>query len=300
VLLFCLLFLVVFVTDMSKIPLKDRKAIKEAVPLAEDFVKKASDALGVSLQCVNNTEELYVGLGASSPQLAENFPKYFERLFEVAKEFAADEVGLGPFKERLNAVNGKIQISLVGSNEPDRYWNLKADALHVEVKQGYWGSWLSYYNKEYMEKNLSANFQGVNLSIATLKNIQTALPKVHAHLQRASAAYGAEITWEEEKLHEIFTWLEKNKVDTKNFGDIVEKYSEQFANTFSKFVENSDNKEAIQEVFTTNKVGIHMAGSSDGDLYFLWKDGVLLLQVKSGYWGSWLSYYNEQYLEKTL
>lgn len=285
---------------MSKIPLKDRKAIKEAVPLAEAEVKKAGDALGITLTLVENTGDLYEALGDKGPSLAESYPKYFAQLVQTCTEFAKNATRKEAIIGKFNAVGGKVTIKIIDSSASDAYYNFSSDALLIEVKASYWGSWMSYYNAEYMEKVITVDFQGVEVPLIAKRNVNEFIPQIEAELKKASAVYGHELTWQIEKLGAVAAWLKADNRSIDDFGAKVFDYVKQFVTTFSNFVKNADNKEAVEDAFKTNQVGFKTVSSSESDVYFLWEDGSLLLQVKSSYWGSWLSYYKEEYLEKTL
>jgi len=285
---------------MSKIPLKDRKAIKEAVPKAEAEVKKAADVLGTTLTCVDNTGDLYEKLADRAVDLGASFPLYFEALAKASAELSKNPLQKDALRDRLAGCGGRVLIEIIDASGPDNYWAFKDDGLHIEVKQSYWGSWLSYYNAEKLESMLSVDLGGVQLPLAVRRKLAEYEPKIEATLKKASDTYGSQLTWDMDQIPHVYEWLKKDGRATEEFGSQVHAYVEQFAKTLGEFCANPDNKEALQDAFKTNRAGFKLEDSGATDVYWIWSDGNLLMQVKQGYWGSWLSYYNSEYLEKTL
>lgn len=283
---------------MATIPLKSRKAIKEAIPLCEAQLARAGTAVGVTLSFVDNTPELFVGLGDRGENLGPELPKYFSALADAFTEFAKNETRKEALQEALNQVGGKVKLQLIGSNDTDKYFSWTADELHIETKPSYWGSWLSYFNAEYLENSLEVTYYDVKMPLEVRRKIIGAIPEVNTHIKRASDAYGAELTWEVD-YGKLVNFIGVDKA--KSLDSSLAAYAKQFADTFSEFVKaDPDNKEAIQEAFTANIVGFDYADSSASDKYWTWQDGKLLMQVKASYWGSWLSYFNTANLEATL
>jgi len=281
------------------IPLGARKAIKESVPKAEAALKQAGEAVGETLIFTDNTAELWAGLGESyQSQLADWFPKYYEILATVFQEFAKDPLRLATLKERLKKVGGKVLVTIADANGPDNYFLFKDDGLHIEVKQSYWGSWMSYFSVEALEKQLNVEWAGHTLALPVRKNINEAIPKIGEQMARASAAYGAELKFDTDGLGALYSHAGSDA--GTDFGDKVVLYAKHFADIFSEFVKNPDNKEAVQGALKTNKIGFQLDSDSAKDVYWIWKDGSLLIQVKKGYFGSWLSYYTGAALEATL
>jgi hypothetical protein len=281
------------------IPLAARKAIKESVPKAEAALKQAGDAIGEPLVFTDNTPALWTGLGESyQGALAANFHVYYEKLATVFKEFSTDPLRLSTLKERIKKVGGKVLVTLVDDSSPDNYFQFKDDALHIEVKASYFGSWIDYYSAAALEKQLSVSWNSHSLSLEAQKNINKAIPQVAEHMKRASSAYGAELKFDVEGLGALYAHVGDRAGE--DFGDKVVDYAKTFADTFSEFVKNPDNKEAIQGALKTNKIGFQLDADSASDVYWVWKDGSLLMQVKPGYFGSWLSYFSTSALEATL
>jgi hypothetical protein len=280
------------------IPLAARKAIKESIPKAEAALKQAGDAIGQPLVFTDNTPALWTGLGESyQAQLADNFHLYYEKLAKVFQEFAQDPLRLSNLKDRLKKVGNKVLVTLV-EDGPDNYYQFKDDALHIEVKPSYFGSWIDYYSADVLEKLLSVEWGSHKLSLAARKNIDSALPQIAAHMKRASDAYGTALSFDVDGLGALYAHIGERAAE--DFGDKVVEYAKQFADVFSEFVQNADNKEAVQGALKTNKIGFLLDADSASDVYWAWKDGSLKMQVKPGYFGSWLSYYAGPALEATL
>jgi len=284
----------------SKIPLAARKAIKESVTKTEVHVKAAADALGTTIQIVDNTADLFEKLGDKGAELGNGFHQYFEAFAKAAVELSHNQLQKDALRDRLGSVGGRVQITIVPSTDPDNYWDFKGDALHMEVKASYWGSWLSYYNAERLEAKLTADLGGVQLPLAVRRNIAEHEPLILAELQNLSNVYGSQITWDMDQIPQVYAWLVSHQKGDAHVGKQILDYVVQFHKAVAEFCKNPDNKEAVQDAWKTNRGGFLFADSAAPDVYWHWQDGDLRMQVKPSYWGSWLSYYNEQNLEKTL
>jgi len=84
------------------------------------------------------------------------------------------------------------------------------------------------------------------------------------------------------------------------FGDVLVVYPTQLAKAFAIFCKDADNKEALEEVITTGKVGVRIVDSSKSDVYWAIEEGVLWMETKEGWFGSYMDYYNAESLEKKL
>lgn len=76
-------------------------------------------------------------------------------------------------------------------------------------------------------------------------------------------AYGAELKWEPD-YGRLWTWLVENDDEmakSTSLGNKVLSYVEFFVEQFIKFIQDPDNKEAMQEKLTTNKVSSAFSGS---------------------------------------
>jgi hypothetical protein len=283
---------------MSKIPLKSRKAIKEAVPLVEAELARASQAIGVTLSFIDNTGDLFEALESKAESLGPELPKYFAEVTKTFTEFAKNEVRKEALQEALNLVGGKVRLVIVPSSTNDLYFVFTADELQIQAKANYWGSYLSYFNQDYLEAGMKVEYHGVKMPLEVKRKIVEAIPNVNREIKRASDTYGAELTWEVD-YGKLVTFVGESKAKELNTHLVA--YAKQFADAFGAFVSaDADNKEAVQEIFTANIVGFDYADSSASDAYWVWKDGSLLMQIKANYFGSYLSYFNGEYLEKTL
>jgi len=79
---------------------------------------------------------------------------------------------------------------------------------------------------------------------------------------------------------------------------ILKLYPKQLATAFDEFCKDPDNKEALQEVLTTGKVGLRFGETSD--TYWVIEDGTLWMETQPNYFGSYLSYYDKDRLERKL
>jgi len=194
--------------------------------------------------------------------------------------------------------SGKIGVRIISANAEDKYFAFDNGTLWMESKPGYWGSYLSYFNGDYLDKLLTLDHSGKTFALVAKRNLNDHLPKIEAKCAEITKSFGKPVSWED-NFADIYTALEKH---SKGRGDDIGakalEYANQAATTLGAFVKNEDNKEALEELWSTGKIGIQILDANGSDKYWEIKDGILWMGTKPGYWGSYLSYFNEEYLEK--
>jgi len=279
------------------IPLKTRKVIKDVLPQIEAELQKASASTGVTLSWDDNTAEIYTALESAGENIGKII-EYFQAFSAaVAKIVAEDELSKQALETVLNNAGGKIVLRIIPNSAEDSYFNFSDAGLFIDVKPSYWGSWLSYYNAESFTKNCKVDAFGHQVTLALKRDINKGIVSIEAEMARVAAKYGKPVTFEVDWAA-LLTHLKANNSETVGTQAVL--YAKQFADTFLKFIENADNKEAIEEQLADDKVTFLLAASSDEDKYWQWNGGTLQMQVKASYWGSWLSYYDATRLEATL
>jgi len=286
-------------TSMTSIPLKVRKALKdETLPQIAAELAKCSEVLGVTLSFIDNTPDIFTALQDKGDATAEVIA-YFTQLTAMINEVAANPVAKEALAAALRNAGGKIGVKVFPS-DPGSYFVFSADALWITVNYDYWNLWVTHHDAEQLEKALPAEESGSgSVPLVTKKTIAVLKPELDAAIAAASAAYGAPITFEVDYGY-AWKWWGKDDGQAAELANSVCNYAKQFSEVFVAFVANADNKEAVQEKFTTNTVGFLWDKDGSDDRYWVWQDGKLLLQVNPSYFGSWLSYYDAEKLESTL
>jgi hypothetical protein len=281
------------------IPLAVRKEIKESLPKSQAYVESAGKSIGMTLQYVDQYAEFYTKLGSQQSDLCSGMEAYYEQLAKVFAEFAQDPLRLEALKTALARVNGKIVIKQIPASEADTYWGFSQDGLEIIFKEGAWGSWISYFSADELEKKLSVPWEGNAVSLVVKKSISDAEKEIAGHLARASAAYGKPLSVASGSVLKVYNAV-KNESNGKDaqFGLSLTEMVKQAADTIISFCSNADNKEALQDAWKTNQ--LDFVCNDDDWKYWIWQNGSLCMQIKKDNFGSWISYYNADALEKTL
>jgi len=290
------------------IPLKYRKVIKESVAAFDEKLKEASTLAGVTLIFVDTTAEMYAAMaavGADEPDKFKYLVDYGDLVVTAFKEICADDVGREGLAGYLNKVGGQVKfvmrdpsVSLVD------YWVIDSTGLGLEIRSDALGAWTGYYTAEGLGNKIPMSFQGADLPLSQRKKLKELDGEIQASMKAASAAFGAEITWDP-NYGKLWTWLVENgdpyasNDGWKWMATGVRDYVAFFSETFIEFISNPDNKEAIQEKMTAKKFGFRYLPKDHPDyVAWAWQDGVLQMDVVGNAFGYWLttSYYS---LEKT-
>jgi len=285
----------------DSMPLNTRKSLKQAQPVIDKHVQQASKAFGKELTWVDNYQELFDKLKANGKgddylwSLGEPLEKYAEQIAKGLTEFCKNNDN----KEQLEAelTTGKVGVRLVDGD--DEYWRLENGTLWMETKPGWFGSYLDYYDAPRLTTKLG---KSDSMPLNTRKSLKEAQGKIAKSVQEASKAFGKELTWVD-NYQELFDKLKANgKGDDYlwKLGEPLEKYAEQLAKAFANFCKDADNKEALEEVITSGKVGVRLVDASKQDEYWGIEDGTLWMESKEGWFGSYLDYYDSERLEKKL
>jgi len=293
-------------TRMSKIPLKTRKSIKTALEKGDAAIKKASAAFGKELTFVDNTSDLFEALKAANKSedwlfgLGDYIVPYIEQFTKVMCDFCKNADN----KEQLEAelITAKFGVRLdprtgEDASSGDRYWVVDEGVLWVETKPDWFGSYLSYYDEDRLSKILGG---ADSMSLNTRKSLRAAQVEIDKCMQKASKCFGAELTWVDnyQTLHDAWKASGKSQDYLNDLGTTIKAYPAQLVTTFEEFCKDADNKEALQEVLTTGKVGVRFA--EQADTYWVIEDGTLWMETQPSYFGSYLSYYDKDRLERKL
>jgi len=294
---------------MSKIPLKTRKSIKTFQEKADALIKKASAAFGKELCLIDNTADLFQALQAAGKSedslfgIGDTLFEYVQQFVKAFVEFCANPDN----KEQLEAelITAKFGIRFDSRPTDDettnaqRYWVLEDGVLWMETEPNYFGSYLSYFDTTRLVSILGASD---SMPLNTRKSLKEAQVKIDKCMQKASKLFGAELSW----VDNYQTIYDKLKAHGKSqdylfgLGAEIVQYAEQLAKAFEEFCKDADNKEALQEVLTAGKVGLRFLDPDADNKYWVIDDGTLWMEAQPNYFGSYLSYYSSDSLEKKL
>jgi len=295
---------------MSKIPLKSRKSIKAFQEKAATQLQKCSKAFGKELCLIDNTADLFQELQAAGKsedylfEVGSQMAPYIEQFTRVMEEFCANVDN----KEQLEAelITAKVGIRMdprkvVDEDEPkpdSRYWVIEDGVLWMETTPQYFASYISYYDKDRLLAILGSTD---SMPLNTRKSLKDGRTKIDALMKKVSTAFGSEIAWVD-NAQEIYDKLKDPEVGKSqeylfNLGNVILEYAKQFAATMEAFCKDADNKEALQEVLTTGKAGVRFG---EAENYWAIDDGTLWMEAQPRYFGSYMSYYDSDRLEKKL
>jgi len=229
---------------MSKIPLKTRKSIKEALEKTVPHVKRASEALGKELTLVNNTTELFEkfqGLGRGEDwlfQFGSHFLLYVEQFAKVIVEFCKNVEN----KEQLEA---ELTTGKFGCRCGDAPWVIEEGTVWMQSSEGNFGFYVASFTAEQLEKILGKTDA---MPLNTRKGLKKVQPDIDKFMQESSKLYGKELSWVD-NYQEIF---DKLKADNRgedflaDLGKHLVQYPKQLVEVFKQFCKDTDNKEALE------------------------------------------------------
>jgi len=283
--------------------LNTRKSLKAIQREIDQAMREASSAFGKELVWVDNFQELYDVLKKASKsddwlwKLGEPILNYPKKAAKTLAEFCKDLDN----KEQLEAElsSGKIGVRIVASSKNDVYWNLEDGVLWMETKESWFGSYMDAYSSECLGTKLG---KSDSMPLNTRKSLKAIQPKIDALLQEASKAFGKELQWIDnyQELYDILKKSGKSEDWLWKLGEPVLNYPTQLSKALSQFCKDADNREALEEVLTTGKVGVRIVDSSKQDVYWFIEEGTLWMETKESWFGSYLDAYNSDLLEKKL
>jgi hypothetical protein len=289
---------------MSKIPLKSRKSIKTFQEKAEPLIKKASAAFGKELTLIDNTADIFATLQTAGKSedylfnLGDPLLSYVDQFVKFMVEFCKNADN----KEQLEAelVTAKFGIRIIGDDADEKYLKLEDGVLWMEAKASWFGSYLSYYDETRLCSILGSSD---SMPLNTRKSLRTAQTKIDDYMKKSSKLFGAELSWVDnyQELYDKLNKAGKSQDYLFDLGTPIILYADQLMKCFEEFCKDADNKEALQEVLTSGKCGVRFkAPEKESDEYFVIEDGTLWMETQENWFGSYLSYYSSDCLEKKL
>jgi hypothetical protein len=279
-------------------PLITRKNTKKARTTIDATMSKINKFYGQDLTWIDNTQEIYEtlkGAGRSENdlyKLGDVIITYVNQFNTELTKFCKDADN----KEQLQNELTSGQVGLRISTD-DKYFELEEGTLWLQTKQNIWGSWLTEFNTDKLEKILGLTDQ---VPLITKKNLKKANATITGVITKLSKVYGSDLIWVDNN-QEIYEGLKssgKSDNDLYKLGDVIVAYVNQFNTEFTKFLKDPDNKEQIQIELSSGQVGVRLTDKNDE--YFALVDGALWLETKSNIWGSWLTEFNSDRIEKIL
>jgi len=287
----------------DSMPLNTRKSLKAAQANIDQAVRAASTAFGKELVWIDNYQDLFDKLKKSGKsddwlwKLGEPLTSYPQRAAKTLAEFCKDVDN----KEQLEAElsTGKIGVRIVENSKNDDYWCIEDGTLWMETKENWFGGYMDYYSNDNLTQKLG---KSDSMPLNTRKSLKAAQPKIDDLIKTASTAFGKELQWID-NYQELYDKLKKSgKSDDWlwKLGEPLTGYPTQLVKAFAEFCKDADNKEALEEVLTTGKVGVRIVENSKNDDYWCIADGTLWMETKENWFGGYMDYYNSGLLEKKL
>jgi len=283
--------------------LNTRKSLKAAQREIDQAMRDASAIFGKELVWVDNFQELYDRLKKANKsddwlwKLGEPLQSYPKRAAKTFAEFCKDVDN----KEQLEAElsSGKIGVRIVDNNKNDAYWCIEDGVLWMETKEGWFGGYMDSYNNECLATKLG---KSDSMPLNTRKSLKSVQPKIDALLKTVSTSFGKELQWID-NYQELYDKLKKaNKSEDWlwKLGEPLLNYPTQLAKAMAQFCKDADNKEALEEVLTTGKIGVRIVDNSKNDAYWFIEEGTLWMETKEGWFGGYIDSYSPDLLEKKL
>jgi len=294
------------------IPLKFRKLIKEAVAGFEEHLKAASTICGTTLQFVDNTTEIFTAAMATSEEAAEyikSLPDYGQYMIDAFKSMTEDDLGKEALTNLVTLAGGKVKFIIRDpSVSLTDYWVVDSTGFGIEIRSDSIGYWGGYYSAENLQKLATVATEGAAMPLAQRRNLKELEGEISAAMKKLSAVYGGDLTWDPD-YGKLWTWLKENDDQYAgdpgwyNLGKPVRDYVVFLSDTLGEFMSNDDNKEALKDKCTTNKLGFSYLPKGYSEyVNWAWVDGKLCLEVVGGSFACWITtgYYSLEKLEATL
>jgi len=279
-----------------KLSLTNRKALKSQQEKIEAEVKNASAAWGSPLTWIDNSDAHCAAIAGSqgeeqiSSLLESQMMPHVKRFAELFTEMKKEPDTVDAFTPLFN---GKIGVKIIDQGTlNDRYWILEDGALFARTEYSYIGNYINYFSLDNLKQSLTSTERPFKLSV--VKNLNAAIPVIVGHMEAISKAVGRTITLTD-NYNDLINALAEDRRNT--FGDVIQLYPKTLAEELTKFCADADNREALQETWTSNTVTIRFVNA---DTYYAIADGNFFIEVNPAYWGNYLSYFNAAIIEKLL
>jgi len=286
----------------DSMPLNSRKNLKSHAAAIAKCVQGASKAFGREITFVDNYQDIYDALKTAGKNqeflwtFGNQLKEYDTQMEKTMVEFCKNSDNKEQLEIELTAGKIGVRIGTVG----DKYWVLEDGTLWMDTTHGYYGSYLSYFDVDRLCKILGVNDP---MPLNSRKNLKAISPAITKNMAEASKLFGKELTFVDnyQDLYDKLKASGKQQEYLWTFAKPLEDYTKQLVTAFTKFCKDNDNREALEEVLTAGKVGLRIIDANKStDEYWVIEDGILWMESKPGYYGSYISYFDSDRLEKKL
>jgi len=285
----------------DSMPLNTRKNLKTNAPAILKSAQGCSKAFGREVTWVDNNQDIYDALKSAGKSqdflwtFGNQLKEYAGQAEKAFVEFCKNADNKAQLEIELTA--GKVGVKI--TSESDRYWVLEDGTLWMYTQAGYYGSYLNYFDVDRLCEILGTSDP---MPLNSRKNLSASKIVCTKNMAEASKLFGKELQLVD-NFQESFDALKNSGKSTDymyTWAKPLEEYTKQLVTAFQKFCKDADNKEALEEVLTAGKFGVRVIDNSKNDEYWVIEDGVLWMETKPGYWGSYINYYDSERLEKKL
>jgi hypothetical protein len=273
---------------MSKLPLKTRKSLKDALVVIEANVAKAAKVYGGDIVWEDPSEAIYEALttyGKTAEQLftiGDNFKQYVDQFVKEITVFCKDEDN----KEQLTTEwsTGILSLRVTDDAVPFR---LEDGKLIMETKANYWCSYLTEFTAGALEKILGLNDP---MPLIVKKNVKKNQKLIEGKMAKVSKVYGQELTWADnaQDLYEARKNYGASESDHYTLGDAILLYVNQLESQMTAFCKDADNLEALKDELAGGQVGVRIKDDASDKAWVI-EDGNLWMETKANYWKSYLT-----------
>jgi len=290
-----------------KMNLTQKKDVKAGDAIIAEALEQISKLMGEAFTWEQGIEDVFRGLtaGGKTDQLDKagtttaSYAKQFVTLFT---EFAKDADNKAQLKKEVpeNKISFRIQEKKEDGPEVPEL-TIENGVLYMVSTAGYFGSWLSSKNSEALCKILGTKDP---LPLNVRKNVRDSLVKVNKSMEAIAKAIGKPARWQVDVQNVYDRQISEVKARPEDLftkiGNGLVGYAEQLKTIITKFCENADNKEALNDEFSGSEFvcGVRIVDSGKESVYFAKEDGTLWMNASSSYFGSWISSYTGAELEK--
>jgi len=284
---------------MSKLPLKTRKSLKDALVVIEANVAKAAKVYGGDIVWEDPSESIYEALIAygKTPEnlftIGDNFKQYVDQFVKEITVFSKDPDNLEQLKNEWST--GIITLRVTDDAVPFR---LEDGKLVMETKANYWCSYLSEFTAAALEKILGL---ADPMPLLVKKNVKKNQKLIEQKMAKISKVYGQELTWADnsQELYEARVAYGAQATDNYTLGDAILLYVNQLESQITAFCKDADNLEALKDELAGGQVGVRIKDDAS-DKGWAIEDGNLWMETKNNYWKSYLSEFSSSKLESIL
>jgi len=269
-------------------------------------MEKISKLMGEPFVWENLIDDVFRGLiaGKKSDLLDKAgtmTASYANQFVVVFTEFSKDEDNKAQLKKEVpnNKLSFRIQEQQEdGPSVPEMV--VEAGILYMVAQSSYFGSWLSSKNNDKLCEILGAKDP---MPLVARKNIRDNLVLVNKNMDEIAKVIGKPAKWQCDVQNIYDRQISEAKASKSDLnskiGNGLLEYSKQLLSVLKAFCENEDNKEALSDEFNGSELvcGVKVVDDSQKTL-FVKQDGVLYMNVTSGYYGSWVSSHNISEFEK--